>query len=363
MIFQLLRSILVLAGTITGVALSYSVIDNYPDIVKEAIPLENPNFVFIVLLGFLGYLLCSMVGRELNDWLEKKIEETNIYDLTWSSVGFVSGVLVANLLFIPFYIIMFKEAGKISSQDQYINSLVPLFNLTLPIVFNLLLAYIGVKITLRYKKYNKMANRVEGSASSKLVDTSAIVDGRFAELYRHGFIDGNILVPNFILDELMLLANSDNIDKSKRGFKGLETVESLKKSFPDTFIIINNDFKEVNEVEGKLFRLALDLNASIITQDYNTKKMAELENIKVLNLNELTNALKPIFVSNEDIEIKVVKRGKEERQGVGFMSDGTMVVVEDGGEMVGQVVKAKVSNILQTGAGRIVFCRIGEKKA
>ena len=108
MIFQLLRSILVLAGTITGVALSYSVIDNYPDIVKEAIPLENPNFVFIVLLGFLGYLLCSMVGRELNEWLEKKIEETNIYDLTWSSVGFVSGILVANLLFIPFYIIMFK---------------------------------------------------------------------------------------------------------------------------------------------------------------------------------------------------------------------------------------------------------------
>ena len=120
MIFQLLRSILVLAGTITGVALSYSVIDNYPDIVKEAIPLENPNFVFIVLLGFLGYLLCSMVGRELNEWLEKKIEETNIYDLTWSSVGFVSGILVANLLFIPFYIIMFKEAGKYGiSFDKY----------------------------------------------------------------------------------------------------------------------------------------------------------------------------------------------------------------------------------------------------
>ena len=363
MIFQILRTILVLAGTITGVSLAYSAVDNYPDIVKEAIPLENPYFVLAALLGFIGYLLCSMIGRELNEWLEKRIEETNVYELAWSAMGFTLGMIVANLLLIPFYIIMFREAGKLTSNDQYISSLIPLFYLTLPILFNLLFAYLGVKITLRYKRYQKMAKGEEIKVSPKIVDSTAIVDGRFGELFRLGFIEGNILVPNFIIDELMFLANSDNLDKRNRGLKGLDTVENLKKAFPDSFIVINNDFEDVREVEGKLVRLSSDLKASLITQDFNTKKIAELENIKVLNLNDLTNALKPVFASGEDVEIKVVKKGKEPQQGVGFMSDSTMVVVEDGGDMVGKVVKAKVNNILQTSAGRIVFCRIGEKKA
>ena len=127
-------------------------------------------------------------------------------------------------------------------------------------------------------------------------------------------------------------------------------------------IPIRSDIVDIDEVNGKLVKLSTELKASLITQDFNTKKLAELENIKVLNLNDLSNALKPIFVSGEDVEIQIVKRGKEPRQGVGFLSDGTMVVIEDGGDHVGEVVKTKVNNILQTGAGRIVFCRIGEKK-
>ena len=362
MIFQILKSILILAGTITGVSIAYSLIDKYPQAVNELVPLENPHFILAGLLGFIGYLICSMVGRGLNEWLEKRIEETNVFNLTWSALGFTLGTIVANLLFIPFYILMFKGVGKFDFQDQYLNSLISMFYLVFPVLFNLLFAYLGVKILLRYKKYQNMAKGEEVKVSSKILDSSAIVDGRFADLFKLGFIEGNILVPNFIVNELMFLANSNDLNKKNRGQKGLETIEKLKKSFPDNFVLINNDFDDIDEVNGKLVKLATELKASLITQDFNTKKLAELENIKVLNLNDLSNALKPIFVSGEDVEIQIVKRGKEPYQGVGFMSDGTMVVIEDGGDHVGEVVKTKVNNILQTGAGRIVFCRIGEKK-
>ena len=362
MIFQILKSILILAGTITGVSIAYSLIDKYPQGVKELVPLENSHFILAGLLGFIGYLICSMIGRGLNEWLEKRIEETNVYNLTWSALGFTLGTIVANLLFIPFYILMFKGVGKLDFQDHYLNSLVSMFYLVFPVLFNLLFAYLGVKILLRYKKYQNMGKGEEVKVSSKILDSSAIVDGRFADLFKLGFIEGNILVPNFIVNELMFLANSNDINKKNRGQKGLETIEKLKKSFPDNFIIINNDFDDIDEVNGKLVKLSTELKASLITQDFNTKKLAELENVKVLNLNDLSNALKPIFVSGEDVEIQIVKRGKEPYQGVGFMSDGTMVVIEDGGDHVGEIVKTKVNNILQTGAGRIVFCRIGDKK-
>lgn len=360
MIFQLLKSILVLAGTITGVAIGYSIVNNYPDVVKEAIDMENPHFVLASLLGFIGYLLCSMIGRELNSWLEKRIEETNIYDLAWGSAGFAAGVVVANLLIIPFYIIMFKDIGTLTANDRYVGSLIPLFYLTVPVLFNLLFAYLGVKITLRYKKYQSDSKKEEIGASPKLIDTKSIIDGRFADLFKLGFIDGRILIPNFIVNELLFLVNSDDITQRNKGQKGLELVENLKKSFPDRVVVVNNDFGDIPDVDGKLIKLAAALKASIITQDYTKMKVAELENIKVLNLNDLTNALKPIFVSGENLDIEIVKKGKEPHQGVGFLSDGTMVVVEDGGNNVGERVKAKVNNILQTGNGRIVFCRIGD---
>ena len=295
MIIQILKFILVLAGTITGVGFAYSLVDKYPEAVKELIPFENSYFILAALLGFIGYLICSLLGRGINEWLEKKIEETNVFNLTWSAMGFTLGTIVANLLFIPVYILMFKGLGKIETQDQYLNSLISMFYLVFPLVFNLIFAYLGVKIVLRYKKYQNMAKGEEVKVLPKIIDSAAIVDGRFADLFKLGFIEGNIIVPNFIINELMYLSNSSDINKKNRGQKGLETVEKLKKTFPDNFMIINNDFEDIDEVNGKLVKLALELKASLITQDFNTKKLAELENIKVLNLNDLSNALKPIL--------------------------------------------------------------------
>ncbi len=358
MIFQLLRSLLVLTGTIVGVAVGYATATEYTSLIE----IENPELTLAALLGFIGYLFCSMAGRELHMWLEEQIEHTNSYELAWGAVGLLMGLVCANLLFFPLYFIMYKGLGDIKVDNKYLASLVPLFNLVVPITFNLLFAYLGVKIILRYRRYQSKINAEGVTARSKIIDTSAIIDGRFSDLFKLGFLEGNILIPRFVVNELQFLADSNDDIKRNKGRKGLQTLNQLKTDFPDHIVIAEQDYPDINEVDAKLVKLAAELSAVMITQDYNLKKVAELDRIQVLNLNDLANALKPIFISGEDIEVKVVKKGKEPCQGVGFLSDGTMVVVEDGGDRVGETVMTTVSNILQTGAGRMIFCRIGDKK-
>ncbi len=358
MIFQFLRALLVLTGTIFGVAVGYAVATEYTNIIE----LENPQLTLAALLGFIGYLFCSIAGRELHIWLEDQIEHNNSYDLAWGALGLLLGLISANLLFVPVYFLMYKGFGEIRFDNKYVQGLVPLFNLVVPLSFSLLFAYLGVKIMLRYRRYQAKINTDSVSARHKVIDTSAIIDGRFADLFRLGFLEGNIIIPRFVVNELQFLADSSDDLKRGRGRQGLTSLNKLKDEFPDLIVIAENDYSEINEVDAKLVKLASELKAIMITQDYNLKKVAELDRITVLNVNDLVNALKPIFVSGEDIEVKVVKKGKESCQGVGFLSDGTMVVIEDGGGHVGETVKTTVSNILQTGAGRMIFCRIGNQK-
>ncbi|MGM0601022.1 MAG: PIN/TRAM domain-containing protein [Candidatus Rifleibacteriota bacterium] len=358
MLFQMLRSLLVISGTLTGVSIGYGIYFKYPDIIE----IENPDIALAALLGFIGYLLCSIAGRELQSWLESQIEATNSYELAWSGLGILLGLISANLLFIPAYFIMYKGYAEVEIDNKYINALVPLFHLVIPLAFNLLFAFVGMKIMVRYGRVIFKVDSNGKGVQPKIIDTSTIIDGRFADLYRLGFLEGDMIIPRFVINELQFLADSSDDLKRSKGRKGLNSLNRLRTEFPDHVVIIERDFDDINEVDSKLIRLAVELKAIMLTQDFNLKKVAELDKVKVLNLNDLANALKPIFVSGEDIQVKVVKKGKEPCQGVGFLSDGTMVVVEDGGDHVGQVVKTKVSNILQTGAGRMIFCRIGKKK-
>ena len=358
MIFQLLRSLLVLTGTLVGVSVGYGLSAKYPGIID----LENPELTLAALLGFVGYLLCSIAGRELQNWLEQELESTNSMELAWSGFGILLGLVSANLLFIPVYFIMYKGYGDVKFDNKYLDALVPMFHLVIPLAFNLLFAFIGMKIMLRYRRLQTKINTSGTGGKPKVVDTSTIIDGRFTDLYRLGFIEGDIVVPRFVINELQFLADSSEELKRSKGRKGLNSLNQLKNDFPDHVVIAEKDFSEINEVDAKLVKLAAELKGVMLTQDYNLKKVAELDQISVLNLNDLANALKPIFISGEDIEVKIVKKGKEACQGVGFLSDGTMVVIEDGGDHVGQTVRTTVSNILQTGAGRMVFCRIGDKK-
>jgi len=359
MIFQLLRFLLVITGTVAGVALAYGVTSQYENFLDT----DYPEIKLAALLGCIGYLLSSMAGRELQEWIEQRIENNNSYDLAWGALGLLMGLVAANLLFIPVYFIMYRGFVNIRFDNKYYDSLVALLYLSMPLGINLLFGYLGVRIIGRYRSIESRSRSTSLSVAPKLVDTSAIIDGRFVELFRLGFIEGQLLIPRFVVNEMQFLADAADPARRDKGRKALNLLNKLRKEFPDQVLITERDFAEVQEVDGKLIEYAKADGAGLITLDYNLKRVAEIHQIRVLNLNELMNALKPIFMSGERIEVQIIKPGKEPAQGVGYLSDGTMVVVEDGGGSIGQRLMTTVTNILQTASGRMIFTRIKTKKS
>jgi len=359
MIFQLLRFLLVITGTVAGVALAYGVTSQYENFLDT----DYPEVKLAALLGCIGYLLMSMAGRELQDWIEQRIDNNSSYELTWGALGLLLGLIAANLLFTPLYFIMYRGIVNINFENKYFNSLVALLYLSIPLSINLLFGYLGVRISHRYRGMERRSRTSSLSVPPKLVDTSAIIDGRFVELFRLGFIEGQLVIPRFVVNEMQFLADAVDPAKRSKGRQALNLLSKLRKEFPDQVVVPERDFPEVQEVDGKLVEYAKAEGASLITLDFNLKRVAEISQIKVLNLNELMNALKPIFISGEEVEIQITKAGKEPGQGVGFLSDGTMIVIEDGGGQIGQKVSATVTNILQTAAGRMIFARIRPKKS
>lgn len=191
----------------------------------------------------------------------------------------------------------------------------------------------------------------------KLLDTSVIIDGRIAEVCDTGFIDGALVVPQFILKELQLVADSPDPLKRQRGRRGLEVLDRLQKTSKVKVVISELDFPEIKDVDSKLIECAKSLKAKIITNDFNLNKIAKLQGIEVLNINELANALKPVVLPGETMRVFILKEGKEKDQGVAYLDDGTMVVVDNARRMIGQTVDITVTSVLQTTVGKMIFGR------
>jgi uncharacterized protein YacL len=196
---------------------------------------------------------------------------------------------------------------------------------------------------------------------AKLVDTSAIIDGRIADLAATGFIDGPLLVPQFVLLELQQIADASDPRRRARGKRGFDVVQRLTKLPDNVVTIVDDDVPAVTEVDRKLLELAKQRGAKVITTDYNLTKLAELSSVAVLNVNELANAMKPAAMAGDPMHLHVLREGKEAGQGVGYLDDGTMVVVEQGKRCIGQSVDVVVTSVLQTPAGRIIFTRLREE--
>ena len=194
--------------------------------------------------------------------------------------------------------------------------------------------------------------------SLKILDTSVIIDGRIADLIDTKFIEGVLIVPKFVLEELQQIADSADSIKRIRGRRGLDVLNRLKKDKNTLIRITDQDFPEITEVDSKLVKLAKSLNARIITNDFNLYKVAEIQGITVLNINQLANALKPVVLPGEKMKIVVVKEGKDPGQGIGYLDDGTMIVVDSGKKYVGEEVFVTVTSVLQTPAGRMIFAKI-----
>ncbi len=189
-----------------------------------------------------------------------------------------------------------------------------------------------------------------------VVDTSAIIDGRIAEIVESGFLYGTLVVPRFVLEELQHIADSSDTLRRNRGRRGLEILARLQKDSPTPVEVID-DNPDVPEVDGKLIALAKDRSRAILTNDFNLNRVAELQGIRILNINSLANAVKPAVLPGEDLRVRVIQEGKEAGQGVGFLDDGTMIVVEGGARFIDTDVDVAVTRVLQTVAGRMIFAQ------
>ncbi|HQE93689.1 MAG TPA: PIN domain-containing protein [Anaerolineae bacterium] len=195
-----------------------------------------------------------------------------------------------------------------------------------------------------------------------LLDTSVIIDGRIADICRTGFIQGELIVPLFVLNELQHVADSSDTLRRNRGRRGLEILRQLQEDSPVPVRLTDADVPGIREVDDKLIALAKELGGSILTNDYNLNRVAELQAVKVLNVNELANAVKTVLLPGESFSIHVLQEGKEQNQGVGYLDDGTMVVVEEGARYIGETIDVTVSKTLQTAAGRMIFARPGNEE-
>ncbi|MBI4227900.1 MAG: hypothetical protein HY600_06505 [Candidatus Omnitrophica bacterium] len=246
-------------------------------------------------------------------------------------------------------------------------SIVPLSDQVLAAVRTAVLAvfcYLGMVIAMRGRDefnliipYVKLARQDERE-DMVLLDTSVIIDGRIADICQTRFIEGRFIVPRFVLKELQQVADSQDPIKRNRGRRGLDVLGRLQKTPHVEAKIHEEDFPELHDVDAKLVKLAKILSAKILTNDYNLNKVAELQGVRVLNLNELANALKPVVLPGEVLDVRVVKEGKEYNQGVAYLDDGTMVVEENGRPVIGQPTRVVVSSVLQTAAGRMIFARL-----
>jgi uncharacterized protein YacL len=258
-------------------------------------------------------------------------------------LGLIIGVAVANLLTLSLF---------------FIES--PLFDY-LRLALNLIGGYFGALISFRRATLFGTLH-LEGNESLKILDTSVIIDGRIADVCEIGFVEGTLIIPRFVLNELRDIADSPDPLKRSRGRRGLDILNRIQKGVNVNVEISEVDFPNVKEVDAKLIKLAKLLKGKVVTNDYNLNKIAELEGAKVVNMNQLAEALKPVVLPGEELNVHIIKEGKEPGQGVGYLDDGTMVVVDNGKSRIGRKLRVTVTSVLQTAAGRMIFTKPQNKK-
>jgi uncharacterized protein YacL len=238
----------------------------------------------------------------------------------------------------------------------------------LALLVMLLMAYIGLIVGASKGELLDLSamggvfgNEKLSRRSSKVLDTSVIIDGRIADIAETGFLDGLIVIPNFVLRELQLVADSADSLKRNRGRRGLDILQRIQKISSLQVAIVDEDYPHIREVDLKLIELAKRFESKIITNDFNLNKVAQLQGVEVLNINELANALKPIVLPGELMRVFILKEGKEYNQGVAYLDDGTMVVVDNARKMIGKTIETAVTSVLQSTAGKMIFGRYDER--
>ncbi|KAB8332329.1 PIN/TRAM domain-containing protein [Scytonema tolypothrichoides VB-61278] len=287
--------------------------------------------------------------------LEAQVRELPLEVILTRAIGLIIGLLIANLMLAPLFLL------PIPADFGFIKPLVA-------VVGSIILSYTGMNLAdthgrglLRFINPNTVETMVvEGTlkpANTKVVDTSCIIDGRIETLLETGFLEGQIIVPQFVLQELQQVADANKDLKRVRGRRGLEILNRIRAAYPERILINSVDYEDITTVDAKLVRFAQEINGTLLTNDYNLSKVASVQKVPVLNVNDLVNAVRPTYLPGDNIDLKILKEGKEPSQGIGYLNDGTMVVVEEGSNYVGNELRVVVTSALQTSAGRMIFAK------
>lgn len=354
----MVKRIVHLFFTVIGVVIGYTFA---PDLFRIVFHLKSAPFTSQWFGGALGgaiFLLATfwLVNYvvTLIRWVEERLQKAPLADLIGGTIGMIFGLLVA-------YLMPLREIKVVGTALQFFVSI--------------LLAYLGLRIgfTKREELLSLFSGRQEKkekdkdkkaatgaqfrAGEAKLLDTSVIIDGRIADLVQTGFLDGVLVIPSFVLDELQHIADSSDVLKRNRGRRGLDVLNRIQKELKVKVQVLEIDFDDLQEVDSKLVRLAKQQTAKVVTNDFNLNKVCELQGVQVLNINDLANALKPIVLPGEELNVQVIKDGKEYNQGVAYLDDGTMIVIEGGREYIGGRIDVLVTSVLQTSAGRMIFAK------
>lgn len=318
----------------------------------------NQEGLRFVTAGF-GALIGGAVGLVFQTGyrrLENQIRTMPPDMLLSRAVGLVIGLLVANLMLAPIFLL------PIPQEFSFIKPLTAVLGSIIFAFTGMSLADAHGRALLRLINPHSVETMLlaEGTlkpATTKVLDTSCIIDGRVEELMNTGFVEGQVLIPQFVLQELQQIADASNDQKRVRGRRGLDILNRMKTAFPERILIHPADYEDVPTVDAKLVRLVQDINGTLLTNDYNLNKVASLQKVPVLNVNDLAQAVRPTYLPGDTLDLKILKEGKEASQGVGYLDDGTMVVVEEGRSYLGGELQVVVTSALQTSAGRMIFAR------
>jgi len=344
-VFTILRLSMMCIFALLGWLLGFSLSSWIP----HTIPLEKGYYPFVV--AFIGAIFGFVVvprlllepGRALRSWLKR----IPVSSLLMGIVGIIIGLLIAALLALPLSVLPDKW-GQFT-----------------PFALALVLSFLGAVLMLMHAKevlslfgLGLEREGIRLKENLVLLDTSVIIDGRVADICQTGFLSGTMIVPRFVLNELQHVADSSDDLRRRRGRRGLDVLNRMQQDENIPIRIEERDLPNVRNVDAKLVRLAQELECPILTNDYNLNRVAELQGIQVLNINELANTVKTVVLPGETLRVQVIQEGKEPRQGLGYLDDGTMIVIEDGERFMNTEVDIEVTRVLQTVAGRMIFGQI-----
>lgn len=330
--------------------------------ISNAAWITSPYFGLVIgalLLYLITYLFVDYIVGFLR-WIEEGLIRIPAGDLFFGSLGLAVGLVIAYLMNRPLMDI----------QIEFVSQVLPLF-------ITIILGYLGFQVGFRRREEfasllqlnrrdrdkkrptvdEEAEERVAKKLNAKILDTSVIIDGRIADICQTNFLEGPIVIPQFVLLELQQIADSSDALKRNRGRRGLDVLNRIQKEIPIEVEIYEGDFEDIHEVDSKLVKLAKVIEGTVVTNDFNLNKVCDFQGVPVLNINDLANAVKPVVLPGEQLVVQVIKDGKEQRQGIAYLDDGTMIVVEEGRDFIGDTIEVLITSVLQTSAGRMIFAK------